>query len=156
MRSATGFAGKVIRSGTDEGDDFVRFLIANDGGAPVALDLTVLTPEGFDGGPDLPLWYNCAPGAVVGSGACNRVRLEFPSDIPVATSNPAGWRFRSTYRSWSGPGSITAPTSTSPSTTSRRNLRAVDDDTNRQVLQALYDALGAGDLGAVRATCPTT
>ena len=26
---------------------------------------------------------------------------------------------------------------------------AVDDDTNRQVLQALYDALGAGDLGGV-------
>ncbi len=98
VRSATAFEGRRIESGTDEGDDFVRFLIGASGGEPVELDLTVLAPEESGSGPYLPLWYNCRPGAVVGSGACNRVRLESASDTPVLTRNPDGWRFRGTYR----------------------------------------------------------
>jgi hypothetical protein len=98
VRPATAFDGRVIESGTDDGDDLVRFLIAASGGEPVELNLTVLAPGGVAPDPYLPLWYNCAPGAVVGSGACNRVRLEFGSDTPVLTRNPVGWRFRGTYR----------------------------------------------------------
>ena len=98
VRSATAFAGHVVESGTDEGDDLVRFLLAASGGDPLGLDFTVRAPDGFVISSHLVLWYNCAPGAVVGSGACNRVRLEFPSDIPVQTLNPLGWRFRGTYR----------------------------------------------------------
>jgi hypothetical protein len=98
VRSAAAFAGRTIESGTDEGDDLVRLLVAADGGEPVALDLTVLSPEGRPIDPYLPLWYNCAPGAVVGSGVCNLVRLEFPGDIPVQTLNPLGWRFQGNYR----------------------------------------------------------
>jgi hypothetical protein len=97
VRTAAGLP-QVVESGTGDGDDFVRFLLANDGRDPVALDLTVRVADGSLIDPYLPLWYNCAPGAVVGSGACNLVRLEFPSDTPVLTTNPSGWRFRGTYR----------------------------------------------------------
>lgn len=91
--------GEVIEQGTASADDFVRHLVSVAGGAPVQLDLTVRAPETESAiGSHLPLWYNCDDGAVVGDGACNLVRLEFPTDTPPAVTNPLGWRFQGRYR----------------------------------------------------------
>lgn len=90
--------GSVVESGTAQADDLVRRLLAADHGDPIALDLTVLALQGATIESHLALWYNCEPGAVVGDGACNKVRLEFPSDTQPPRTKPLGWRFRGRYR----------------------------------------------------------
>jgi hypothetical protein len=90
--------GVTVESGTDDADELVRFLVAADGGDPVALDLTVLANGDEPITSHLALWYNCEPGAIVGDGACNKVRLAFPADNQPPQTRPLGWRFASTYR----------------------------------------------------------
>lgn len=87
-----------IESGTDDADELVQYLVSVAGGDPVALDLTVRAHGEDTIGSHLALWYNCEEGAVIGDGACNKVRLEFPADAPPPLTRPLGWRFAATYR----------------------------------------------------------
>lgn len=64
-----------IENQSPRADEFVQFLLAAAGGAPLQLDHQVLAPKG-DG--SFRLEYNCA--APTG---CNFVRLETPNDIPA-------------------------------------------------------------------------